>query len=294
MRTVTDSRNVYYLWANAVQPHARNKTGTVSFDGPFAFSYRAVIGKRVTNRRGQIGYYVNTHRYSVTTSKHQNFLWWAVPATWTSGRVFWFDFMGGTESPRALVKQYVERIAALRAQARRARERRMDLLAQAQDLVTEMDAFVRFWSLRVLGVPARERAALAAEREAARVYVAGLPERRRRVTIMRWHMPKEAQAKADRWKAGEDVGLDGWAYRVPMALRIVGDVVETSHGTDVSLAVARRVWERYRAGLPIHGEVLDGYTVTAAGPDVIRIGCHEIPVAEAARVLGEGVPHAAA
>ncbi|HEU4753252.1 MAG TPA: hypothetical protein VFU47_09085 [Armatimonadota bacterium] len=294
MHTVVQSREVYHLWAHARQARARNKTGTVSYEGDVAYSYRAPIARRVRNREGRVAFYFNTHRYCVTTSKHQSYCAFAIPWGET---VFHFDFTRG-ETTADVVAQYRERIADLQARARRASIWRASLYQDAEAVLEEGTAFLRFWKLRGVILPAAERRALTAARiEAERTEDARIEQIRERE---RQRRPAAAEREAafaaarQTWQEG-GIWLSSLLSGDGMALlRIKDGWVETSRGARVSLAAARRLWARYQKGEPIHGQDIDGYTVISAGPEVIRIGCHVIPVAEAARVLGEGVPHAAA
>lgn len=60
------------------------------------------------------------------------------------------------------------------------------------------------------------------------------------------------------------------------AMRIVGDNVVTNHNAYVPVREAKILWERMKAGKPVHGERVGLYTVTGWNGELV-IGCHHIP-----------------
>src|ERR1700734_4397708 len=68
--TVYQSAEVYHLWAHQTQAEARNHSGSMSFRGRDAYSYGLVIGRIITNSRGERAILVNTDGYSPTTANH--------------------------------------------------------------------------------------------------------------------------------------------------------------------------------------------------------------------------------
>lgn len=103
----------------------------------------------------------------------------------------------------------------------------------------------------------------------------------------------EEKENIEQWLAGK---CDRLSYGLPVFLRIKGDQVQTSKGAVVPLEHARRLWpiiERVRAsGTPYvrngHSERVGHFTVDkiAANGDV-KIGCHDIPYAQIARIARE-------
>jgi hypothetical protein len=59
------------------------------------------------------------------------------------------------------------------------------------------------------------------------------------------------------------------------AMRIEDDRVVTSRNADVPVREAKILWERMKAGKPVHGEKVGYYTVTSWNGELV-IGCHHI------------------
>lgn len=99
----------------------------------------------------------------------------------------------------------------------------------------------------------------------------------------------ERAARLDKWKQGVDI-RDNF-YSLPPALRLKDSMIETSHGARVNLISALilfKAWQAARVSAAyseLAGREIDHYTVTAADSDRVKIGCHVIEYAEAARVL---------
>lgn len=68
-------------------------------------------------------------------------------------------------------------------------------------------------------------------------------------------------------------------------LRVNADKLETSQKITVDLSEAEKLYLSYRAGLPIVGQQIDGYTILKATPDIIKIGCHNIKPSELAKIF---------
>ena len=167
--------NPYKLWATQAYAsygsdnYARNANDTRSFNGRFAYSYRAIIGRIATVSDGKKGiqkvYLLNCRSYSVTTSRHQSELWRSVPTgaivfrvpkmgCWNNGRS-WAD----NESELQLsdhignLTHFWEQFATLKGTAQRARNHWRKAYAQksAIECLTE---FTRY--AQVFGISKRE------------------------------------------------------------------------------------------------------------------------------------------
>ena len=66
-------------------------------------------------------------------------------------------------------------------------------------------------------------------------------------------------------------------------LRISDDEVQTTMGARVSVAAAKLLWSRIKAGKPVKGHDIDGYTVISLN-GTLKIGCHDIQRSEVDRI----------
>lgn len=68
-------------------------------------------------------------------------------------------------------------------------------------------------------------------------------------------------------------------------LRVNADKLETSQKISVNLSEAEKLYRSYRAGMPIVGQKIEGYTILKATPEIIKIGCHNIKPLELANIF---------
>lgn len=92
------------------------------------------------------------------------------------------------------------------------------------------------------------------------------------------HAAKEAAALIE-WRAGLNSFI---FYYSPIALRLSADKtrIQTSRGAEVSLKIAKIVYDKWIVGQDITGADVCGFTVNSVSDQIIRIGCHDIPVEE--------------
>ena len=72
-----------------------------------------------------------------------------------------------------------------------------------------------------------------------------------------------------------------------MRLRVKGDTVQTTHGANVPVIEARKLYRALKAGVNIEGQQVGYYRVTRVTESELVIGCHSIPLSEVERVAPE-------
>ena len=276
MRRIFPSREVYHLWANERQSEARNAGDTVSFHGMSAYSYAAEIGRIVKREGGRKAFFVNTHSYSVTTSKHQSYLRRAIPSIFPVFRVPSMDFIGNHD---AMLEHYAAQTAELEGKIKRARTHKDTHLHYMQMVQEELEAYCRFYDLASMGAFAPDAEKYRELMEAAQARLKQAREER---------AERERIERADdarRWRAGEFV--PNIYYHPDTMLRIIGEqggpAVQTSRGATVPLVAARRMVALWRAGRELAGKRIGGYIVRRFDGNVLEVGCHRIDVGEMAR-----------
>jgi hypothetical protein len=120
---------------------------------------------------------------------------------------------------------------------------------------------------------------------AARLVEEAAEEKRARARELRERRKREAEdfGKAlDAWRAG---GPLPWAARQnPVALRVTGGRIETTHGAQVPVRIAPLAWDLIQRRESDPEFSWDNYRgLAVAGGDLV-VGCHRIPLAEVARV----------
>lgn len=288
--------NPYHLWAHQAQTHARNSTGSRSFDGTDAYSYATVVARIVTNAKGERAFLITTRTYSVTTARHMSEIHHAlrgqsnifhVPSLCPNlpPRTGAHDgFPIQTESHLVNVTAYWAKIADLAGKAKRARKHGHYAIEHAQRTLTELREYVRFFGLKGKQYRVPEDLADidktladladASTKAKAKAAKEALEREKQR--------EKDAAEALAKWVNGEYVMLPRleWSH-----LRYSADGlrVETSHGADVpadhAAAALRQLLplvkakKAYRPESPLRIGFYTLHSVDDAGN--VRIGCHQ-------------------
>lgn len=148
MKTFFKSDELATHWVEQVYPVGRCPSN-MSFHGPSFYSYGMEIG-RVIFRKGKKAYLVTTDGYSVTTSKHKNICRYAIP---DGSIVFRVCCLGGMHPTRhrtdakAVVSYSLSVANRKAAKAARARERKLDRLAEQLEWIEQAELATEFFEL---------------------------------------------------------------------------------------------------------------------------------------------------
>jgi hypothetical protein len=318
MKTVVKKSQVAHLWANQVQPSARNGGGSFYFEGPTIYSYGAhfPIAEHVQNARGEKAVLFTRDTRSVTTSAHISSTRCALNGlplpVYSVGKVSPY---GRTEAKdlKAIARREAEAftasIPAILLRISRAKSQwRKDY--EAGSLKSEAEAvnsFASFAGYRGrVSVPVDLAAATiaakdAAKRETARQARERVAAEKRRALQAIAYAKKQAEdailweAEAAEWRAGTRASLryypgtgEGGTF-----LRLCGVTVETSRGAELPTGEAQRflrlILAVRKSGQPweasgLKAEAFGGFPLRSIAADgSIQIGCHTIPWAEVER-----------
>lgn len=95
-------------------------------------------------------------------------------------------------------------------------------------------------------------------------------------------LQKEFEKKLSNWKNGEG---EIYLSSHEVYLRIKGDFVETTKGARVKIASAKFLADKIINKMPVHGLLIDDYTVVSYTDGILKIGCHNINQSEIDRFL---------
>lgn len=96
---------------------------------------------------------------------------------------------------------------------------------------------------------------------------------------------KEFFENLEKWSAGENVYLHSRFYHEhTVRLRIHGTDIQTSQGASVPTNEALVLYLKIRNGDDIKGFEIGNYTVIGIEDNILKIGCHKIPLEEVNRV----------
>jgi hypothetical protein len=90
-----------------------------------------------------------------------------------------------------------------------------------------------------------------------------------------------------KWRSSDLSSLNyNIKFKLPIMLRIRGEMVETSQGAQVPLREAIILLKMVNSGRDVKGLTVGSFTVINKTDDIIKIGCHTIPISEANHILG--------
>ena len=102
----------------------------------------------------------------------------------------------------------------------------------------------------------------------------------------------ETAERLDVWVRNFTTRTDGF-YNLPIKLRVQDDEVQTSHGANIPLDHAVKIWpllnRAHKAGKPIVADPertihLGHYKFNSFEDDTLHVGCHHIPYSEIERM----------
>lgn len=283
MRNVLDSTTqVAHYWANKIQTSGRS--GNVSFVDSSLFSYKALIAKHMPE--GVV--VLATRNWSATTGRHQ------AEARSASSHLIQIFVDDIVPVPQAF-EQAQRQVKALLEFAVKARERRPVHLANA---VTVAKNFNRYSAVMGSDLRLSEVVEVTPEVLAQIKQESAEALQRRKVRELE-AVKAQAQRQLDGlaalqlWRSGETVYKS--LYAMPVALRVKGELIQTSHGASIPAEQAPALWalvKRCRSsGKAFEKPQMVGvYRLTRIEPDgAMVVGCHNIAYEEVegiASVLG--------
>jgi len=329
-RHVYPTSQVLHLWAHGHPEDIRNAGGTVFTREGIIFSYGThfAMALRIDSGPDSLPVFlVNPGSYSVTTAKHQSQVHWAIPPDCPS-----FQFIPAlwpyVEAGNALeVFPFLERKLSDHIRdswnKRRSPRNRLRSMEQAQSVLDNADRLMRLFpfdpgSLTLTIPELPDRAELEAQELVRAANQTALNDARYARHNAEWQAQADQRAKErieretlyaefitqapellEAWRHGGDFH---WILsELPDALRVRGDIVETTRGAHVprSYVVAfireglPALFRTLAFGIPEDGVRFDsarigafqGITLT---PKEFRIGCHAFPWREV-RILANSL-----
>lgn len=109
---------VAHLWAN--EKKESTKGSSFFFEGKsiYSYGYHFEAGRIVRNKRGEKAYLINNERYSVSTSKHQGYIYSAIP---TGSKVFSVGYNMSDDGSMAFITSRLELIKEVIEKYKKAR-----------------------------------------------------------------------------------------------------------------------------------------------------------------------------
>lgn len=291
MRKVLKSTNeVFHFWANKVQSEGR--AAAVFFEGDYLYSYgkHFCIARHLPN--GAVAF--TTRSYSVTTSGHVSS---ARSAIRHLNVVYCNDPKDSAQANMRVARNAIAE-ALSNAEKKGIRQTTRDKFkAQALHLAENANAYLA-------ALPADESAGQepidTRDLEAVRAHLVAVEQAAQRIRDEQLAARVAGLVETlEKWRKGEVIASSG-LHNIPPALRLwtrewngIGhklenpeQVVQTSHGAEIPIADALKLWPMVlrvmkggREYTP--GEPLGNYRLTQIRSDgSIRVGCHDIAFTE--------------
>lgn len=298
MRTALRNHSeVCHVWASQAQESGRS--GSMFFENGVIYSY----GKHFPIARWYKGHVLFTTRtYSITTSRHTGDVRQAIP----SGTPIIRCQNVTAEYLDDHVKNIIVMIDEINALVRRFKRARAH--DYRHDINAVLKCFRDYCGLFRLRSKISKRyhkyLNMAVDDLLAPGEIEAFQRRHETYTNTDWQSVRNArwnkrmellrmsaEEKLTKWRAGESVGTAG-LQRLPVALRIKGTRIETSHGAQVLIESARPLWALVKRSRQT-GETytcdmnIDYYTAWEVSNGDVRIGCHSIKYTEMERIAGQ-------
>lgn len=274
-KVLKDRQEVAHYWANKVQ--SEGQAGNVFFIGDKIYSY----GHHFCIARHIPGFVVfNTSGYSSSTGQHKSIV---LNACHHIPRVYCINPDGSAKNNRDSALRQVEN-ALIAGEKKGIRQTTIDKCkAQALHYAEQFNAYLSALpKVERVGVKPIDTAKL--DQFRAEMVKQQKREAKAREKVQIEQAKKQADYLAD-WRNDRTMHTMGM-HALPVALRLSGDIVETSHGAEIPISDALRLWpviqrvkggeKDYTPGMPIGAYRLTQIKTTG---DIV-VGCHNIPFAE--------------
>lgn len=275
----SNSTTAHY-WANRVQ--AEGRSSGISFDNGKLYSYKTVIAEFIGDTNNVI---ISTHSYSNSTSKHQNYARQSLHSNhnkiyidcplWGNRSLIFSQ--NNFDNEIVIYNHNVASKAILRAS--RARTLADNYLAIANNIYANLEKYAALLGLiyeRPDFTLTQEQAINVAKEQAIK------------------DKAKKAQKIIDqaedliKWRNGENI-YNNFEFT---ALRIKGDIIQTSRGANIPLDHAIKAYPLLKKlhdknadiDLKIHSIKFGHYEMKEFKNDNLIVGCHMIPYSEVSNI----------
>lgn len=282
MKTTFKTDEIAHIWAHKSAPCGKAPSA-LSFNGAAISSYSTEIARHITHK-GKEAIVICDSSYSVTTTKHQNYVKCAIPSHIP---VFWIGKRGRGDSlhdigGKELYAYAVEQAAEALAKAEKARKSKDWHKHEAASWLDRAKFVNEFFSLRrTVDEKAIERLKVASATAERKAKAARLAREAKKMA--------EQQAAFAAWLRGEKDGYFS-QHLFPVAFRIEGEELVSTLGARVPLQEAKRAFafalSKRETGWQRNGTVcrVGHYQLDSIGTEGVKAGCHSITWQEMERI----------
>ena len=267
MRTVLrNTDEVIHVFAQQTQSEGRNQSGSIFFEGAkiYSYGYHYLLGQFIDKET----ILINDKGYSRTTSKH---IYSLIDAT-THKRQF-FKTKCKLEFVHPIIKHYLQKLP-------RATRNKGYYLREIFSLYKSLNEYLEYTKTKT-------KVSKLKEYKEIKKIVQRLETNKEQILLEVSEMLKAKEKRQleknkeniKLWRNYEKHYLHGLKNSF---LRLSKDCanVETSGGVKIEVKKAKVLYKLIEAGKDIKGFKLDYYTVIGIKDNILKIGCHNIPLQE--------------
>lgn len=264
MKTVFSNRELTHVYAQQSQHYG--KSGTMFFYGTkiYSYGYHYLLGEFIDNET----ILINDTGYSNTTSKHISLLIGA-----TSHKRQFFATKTDLTEVHYSIKSYLQKIP-------KARENKEYYLKEIFNLFKSLNEYLEYTKTKtkVSKLPKYKEIKnivqrLETEKETILKEVAELNKRKAQ------REKQKQKEQIELWRNHEIRYINKLSQSL-LRLSLDKKQIETSGGVNIETKKAKVLYKLIEAGKDIKGFKLDYYTVIGIQDNILKIGCHNIPLKE--------------
>jgi glutamate synthase domain-containing protein 2 len=264
MKTVFSNRELTHVYAQQTQEYGRS--GSMFFEGAkiYSYGYHYLIAKFIDNET----ILINDTGYSNTTSKHISLVTIA-----TSHKRQFFKTKTELTEVHYAIKSYFQKLP-------KARENKEYYLKEIFNLFKTFNKYLEYTKTKTKVSKLKEYKEikkivqrLETEKESILKQVAELNKRKAQ------RQKEKQKEQIELWRNHKIRYINKLSHSL-LRLSLDKKQIETSGGVNIETKKAKVLYKLIKAGKDIKGFKLDYYTVIGIQGNILKIGCHNIPLSE--------------
>ena len=264
MKTVFSNRELTHVYAQ--QSQSFGKSGTMFFEGAkiYSYGYHYLLGEFIDKET----ILINNTGYSNTTSKHIGLLWTA-----TGHKKQFFKTKCEIKFVYPTIKDYLGKIP-------KARKNKGYYLREIFSLFNSLNEYLKHTKTKTKVSKTKEYKELKnivqrLETEKEQILFEISEQNKKRYQKQQ----EKQKEQIELWRNNELRYLNNLPKSL-LRLSLDKKQIETSGGVNIETKKAKVLYKLIEAGKDIKGFKLDYYTVIGIKENVLKIGCHNIPLQE--------------
>jgi hypothetical protein len=293
MRKVFNNRELCHVFMSQSQESGRGSN--MFFEGDTIYSYGGHFPLAKIFKNEKVVYF-NSARYSKSTSKHQSYMSSAIDKDYLYilgdyicrkdpeevQKILYENILDSLSDLFSSLITYEYHIEAIYNSIKKYHDHAEAFKIKVKDIILPKELSHLLGEYFVKAEQDTKKLEERRENKRAKRAVEWAKELEQR-KIRQALYEKEYLEKLEAWKAGAESEI---YYSGPVFLSVKENQVETSKGARVPLDQAIKLFKRIKNNEVLEGEKIGAYSYNRTENGTIKIGCHDIEMNEADRVLG--------